>query len=271
MTDAQIRDWAREQGLDVGDRGALPRSVRSAYTKAHEPAGDYPPGMSDADFDVTPPPEPPQENGQAQDDMGESRPRAVPAPRPRRPWQRKHKTARKKKHPRVPIDDTIAVLWRGLAGFARPLPATSRLLKIQAPVAGIILEDVVRDTVVDRLLQPVARYSERAEAVAVLAGPPILVTAIQVNQMQRIADPSRPDVTPFIMPALRELMLRMCKVAGPKMRQALAQEKEFEEEFGATVDDLIASLFDTVPAAEGQTAEQAEDEAVRRAQEVLQR
>lgn len=32
-TDA-IRQWAREQGIDVGDRGRLPRAVVDAYTAA---------------------------------------------------------------------------------------------------------------------------------------------------------------------------------------------------------------------------------------------
>ncbi len=33
---AEIRDWARANGFEVGDRGAIPGRIRSAYTLAHE-------------------------------------------------------------------------------------------------------------------------------------------------------------------------------------------------------------------------------------------
>lgn len=32
---AEIRDWAREQGKEVSDRGRVPADVRSAYDAAH--------------------------------------------------------------------------------------------------------------------------------------------------------------------------------------------------------------------------------------------
>jgi hypothetical protein len=153
----------------------------------------------------------------------------------------------------VPVDDLIAGLWRGLAGFARPLPATSRLLKLQAPVAGVILEDTVKGSVVDRWLQPLARTSKAGEAMFVLAAPPLMVAAIEL-------DPSK---APFIMPVLRESMLRWCKIAGPKMADALKREREFEEQFGEDVDELLAMLFD-------KAADPAGDEAmIRETQEAM--
>ena len=123
-------------------------------------------------------------------------------------------------------------MWRGLSGLC-PLPATSRLLKIQAPVAGIILEDTVKGTVIDRFMQPVARLEKSGEDVYALLGPLVCVTAVQLQ----------PDAAPFIIPVLRHSMLTWMKVAGPKMVQAMKQEALFEEEFGQTVDELIAFLF----------------------------
>ncbi|MGK5533173.1 histone-like nucleoid-structuring protein Lsr2 [Streptomyces sp. URMC 129] len=32
---AKIREWAKEQGLEVSERGRVPASVREAYAKAH--------------------------------------------------------------------------------------------------------------------------------------------------------------------------------------------------------------------------------------------
>jgi hypothetical protein len=271
MTDAAvIRAWLREQGDDIGERGTIPQAARDRYEAAHNATGgnagapstaprgpDYPPGMTDADFDISEPGAPPE--------SAEVRPRTVAMPTRRErlaSWRRKQapKGKARKPKPRVPVDDLIAGVWRGLAGFTRPLPPTSRLLKIQAPVAGAILEDTVKGTAVDRLLQPIARAGKSGEAVAVLVGPPLLVTAVQLQ----------PESAPFIMPVLRELMLRWCKVAGPKMTEALKREKEFEEEFGQNVDELLAFLFSDLTVHEGESPLQAEEEAVKRAQETLQ-
>lgn len=35
---ARIREWAREQGMEVPERGTLPSSVRDAYRDAHDAA-----------------------------------------------------------------------------------------------------------------------------------------------------------------------------------------------------------------------------------------
>ena len=258
MTDADIRAWWRERGGEISARGPVTDDLRARYNAEHagqsEPA-DLEPGDDEFGPDITIPGPPPA-------DEVEAKPRTVATPRAGRFRLGRDKSGDKKKpkHKRVPVDDAIAVLWRGLAGIARPLPATSRLLKIQAPVAGIILEDTVRGTIVDRVLQPFARTSKNAEALAVLLGPPALVTAMQMN----------PQIVPFAMPALRELMLRMVKVAGPKMTEAMKIDKEFEEEFGGTVDDLIALLFEDLTVHEGETPEQAEEAAVRRVQEAMQ-
>jgi len=143
--------------------------------------------------------------------------------------------------------------------MARPLPATSMLMKIQAPVAGMLLEDVVRDTVVDKALQPFARTSKNAEALAILVGPPVVMSVIQLN----------PELAPVLVPVLRDLLVRMSKVAGPKMTQALAEEREFEEQYGQPVDELIGLLIGAVQMTliEDETPEQAEERYVREAQQ----
>jgi hypothetical protein len=248
-SDAEIRTWAKAQGLTVQTRGPVPPHIRDAWDAYHgsDPAAE--PEPHDDDF---------AEPGDPPPDLGETRPRNVATPRsaPFTSWRSRHKGSSrpktaKRRPPRVPVDDLIAGVWRGLAGFARPLPATSRLLKIQAPVAGVILEGEVKGSAVDRFLQPFARTSKGAEALFVLAGPPIMMAAMEMH----------PDRAPFIMPVLRESMLRWCKIAGPKMADALKRDKEFEELFGEDVDALLATL-----AAEF-TSPADEEDAVREAQE----
>jgi hypothetical protein len=233
----------REQGLEPPDRGPIAQADIERFEAAH--------AAQDDGIEVEPDDEPGPGEPEA-----ERRPRTVgvaKAPSPLARWRKAKPKARKKTRPRVPVDDLIAGVWRGLAGFARPLPATSRLLKIQAPVAGVILEDTVKGTVVDGWLQPLARGTKGAEAMFALAGPPVLVTAIQLQ----------PDAAPFILPLLRESLLSWCKIAGPKMAAALKRETEFEAEFGQDVDQMIAFLFSDPAGGD-------EDAAVRAQQEAMQ-
>jgi hypothetical protein len=251
MSDAQaIRDWARAQGRPVNDRGTISQALRDDYEAAQlETAFNTEPG--DDDFgDIADAGAPPA-------DVAEKRPRSIATPRAssRSRWGRPKPGAKgkAKAKPRVPLDDLIATVWRGLAGMVRPLPATSRLLKIQAPVAGAVLEPVVKGTIVDTFLQPLARTSASAEALIVLAGPPLLVAAMEMD----------PAKVPVLLPVARELMLRWCKIAGPKMAEAMARENEFEAEFGTTVDDILSLLEKDLPAGE-------EDAAVREVQDQMQ-
>jgi hypothetical protein len=254
VSDTDIRKWALANGEKVSARGPISEDVRARYETAHDDLGPQP---TDDDFpdDVSEPGPPPA-------DVTEARPRAVAVQKRPRFSFGKDKAGAKKKpaHKRVPVDDLIAGVWRGVAGFCRPLPATSRLLKIQAPVAGVILEDTVKGTVADRWMQPLARAQQSGTAMFALAGPPILVTALQLQ----------PQSAPFIMPILRESMLAWVKVAGPKMEQALKREREFEEENGQSVDEMLAFILqDFNPDAQPMSPEQ-EDATVREMQENLQ-
>jgi hypothetical protein len=160
---------------------------------------------------------------------------------------------RKPKRPRVPVDHLISDVWRGLAGFARPLPATSRILTIQAPLAGLMLEEAVKNTVMDSVLQPFARTGKNAELVWAMVGAPAITTMITLNPAQ----------LPFLLPLLRSSLVSMVRIAGPRMAEALADETEFEKIHGSTVDAMIVFLLQGVPVPDGQTEEQAEAETVR--------
>jgi hypothetical protein len=255
LSDTDIRAWALANGRKVPARGPISRDVRDAY---HAENGDdldlLEPG--DDEFDLAEPGPPPPDTATV-----EKKPRTIAAPKASRFGFGKAKTgAKKPARKRVPVDEFIASAWRGIAGLCKPLPATSRLLKIQAPVAGVILEDTIKNTVVDKWMQPLARAQQSGTAMFALAGPPVLVTALQLQ----------PQSAPFIMPVLRESMLAWCKVAGPKMEQALKREREFEAEFGDSVDAMLAFILaDMIPDSPAMTAEQEEAE-VQRMQQVVQ-
>lgn len=260
VTQAEARRWANEQGMDVPARGPLSNEVMAAYNAEHDEGPDPDPGFPG--FPVSPDAPDVSEPGPPPADLTEARPRAVKTPRGRglavlagraRGTGGTKTGKAKRKGPvrgRVPVDKLIATGWRLLATAAKPLPATSRLLTLQAPVAGLVLEDTIRGTVVDRLLQPIARAEEGGKAVFALLGPPLIVTMMQ----------SQPAMFMLLLPALRESLLYWCEIAGPLMEKAVERETTFEGTYGKTVDDMIAVLFAPPP----QTPEEkaADDEAL---------
>jgi hypothetical protein len=242
-TDAEIRSWAREQGLPAPARGSLPGHLREAYDAWHQTGNGNgqapgPGGGEPVDAPRTP---------------GESRPRNLRGGKPaagrlRGLFGGKPGGKKRKARPRVGVDDLVSFLWSGLAGVLSPMPATQKMVRMQAPVAGAVLDEVVEGTLVDRMLQPFARTSAGGEAIAVLFGPPVLVGLIE-------QDPRR---AAFLLPTLRGLLLRWSAIAGPKLAEAAEREEEFEEQHGETVDawlDGLLSLIDPPePAPGGQGA-----------------
>lgn len=285
MTDAPaIRAWLRDHGYDIGVKGAIPRDLIGIYEAAHpgsngqngNPADgpDYPDGMTDDDFgpDLTDPPDPPP------GDTAENKPRrprsGKAAGKPSRtfPWRRKPPGGKAKpKRPRVPVDEVIGGAWRILSHVAAPVPPLQRTLRIQAPVAGLLLEDSVKGTAIDGLLQPIARLQNQGKVVAALAGPPMLVTAGTIHLQRQAAQglPPSPMIMSVIHEGLRESLMLWVSVAGPKFEEAMAREKDFEEKYGQDVDAFIGFLFSPPPVAGDPDAAQAEEEAIKRAQGIL--
>jgi len=229
-SDADIRAWAREQNLDnVPARGSLPGWVRDAHEAYHSVNGDAPSGGADDSELAAPSP-------------GEVRPKSVRPGRAGGRWAGfgrpagKPKRA-KKRPPRVSVEDLVAGVWGALAGAAAAvMPATAKMMKFQAPVAGAVLEGVIEGTIVDRALQPLARSAAAGEAIGALALPPIIIGAIEMN----------PARAPFLIPILRPVLLRWHKIAGPKLAELEEREAAFEEEFGQDVDDLIDQILGAI-------------------------
>ena len=204
-TTTDVREWAKAKGIDIGLHGRIPAAVRRQYDAAHAgtdqedvdgaepeqvfavPAYDaYDGGVTEADF--------PSDEG-AKEEAGhpaEVRPRRVRAPRTtgtsivarfRKP--KGGKTARPgRKLLRVSLAGLIEDAWSQLAWAAAPLPPMRRLLYAQAPFAGVALEHALRDTVADRVLQPVARAEEKAKEVGGLIMPPVALMAVLATAPQ---------------------------------------------------------------------------------------
>jgi hypothetical protein len=283
-TATAVREWAQANGRP-STRGKLPGKIVQDWDLAHpdDPYESGPPRGTDSGAS----PDYPDDDMEAMfpdapnlGDTGETPPAKPKASaRGKSPagvrglFSRGKAKPKGKKPPRVSTSDLLGSVWRGAAKLLTPLPPLQRTLRMQAPVAGDLLDDVVRDTMIDPLLQPLARLANQGKAVQALVGPPAFVTAIMVHQMQRAQLDPPQDPNPFFMAiateGLRSSLMAWMDVAGPKFEQALTREKEFEEKYGQTVDDTMAFIFAAPVDPSDMGAVMAEEEAIKRAQGIL--
>ena len=309
-TSAQVRAWAAENGHPelAGGRGRIPEDVWAEFTAAHPAAGDYGPGTSPDDFADDLPFVTADEPATAREPGPEEPATATAEERPSRPhggprfgWHRKQRTGRGKTKGRTfrrvsiapLIEDTYGdIAWAAAALGPVAGPPMQRLLYAQAPIAGAILDPVVKDTVADRIVfQPMARNYERLKVATALLGTPAALFAVLATAPGPALGK---DGMPLLFPVVQEdgspvldvngqpvmgwktapptiqhqssmLMLRygvraMADVAGDSMRRV--QERAAENaERDDLVNEFIAFLLGTQvpPGAEETAAHEARD------------
>ena len=261
-TPTEIREWAKEHDIVVSERGRISADVIAEYEAAHPVTGDD----GETALVIELPSEMPPAGG------GDESPAAASPQVPRRPeippqgkkrtWRDKRKAADEggkspagKRKPRASLETLASWAWSlgGMAAtqFPQATPV-GRMLMMQSPVAGVIVDDLARGTVVDRILQPFARSGEKAEKAFALMGPPVLVGIISAN----------PELGQALIPALKVALLSWAEIAGPAFEKAQKKAEQLAERTGGVdVDAMIEALF-TMP--EQMSAD--EEAAIRRAQ-----
>jgi hypothetical protein len=251
-TTDEKREWLTKHGYEVPGRGRLSKTLQDIYDLEH-------PGEA-AD---------PDDAGVNADDFAadEETTPVVPETRPRRP-QASRTRGRKaggilgsllggktasgkpkagKKHPRVPLDKMMSRIYtRGgqmLSAFA---PATGRCLQAQSAMAGVILEDITRDTVADRIFQPMARIEDKLDKTFALVAPPVLVFALETT------DPDNARRQVMLTGLLRESLLISMDVTAAYAGR-VAEQAARTQENEAAVDKLLEFIF-TVPVPEPEMA-----------------
>ncbi len=132
--------------------------------------------------------------------------------------------------PRTKVSGIISQVWAiGAEVAGRWSEPVMRVLTIQAPVAGEVLDDIVKDTVIDRLLQPVAKVSNGGEIAFGMLGPPIIVGLLAQN----------PERATVLVPLLRRALYSWMTIAGPKLKELQKKNENFAEEYGAEIDAMI--------------------------------
>jgi hypothetical protein len=255
MSNQDIRAWARDQGLNVAHKGPISSAVLEQWE-----ARENTPGVDPADVMSM--------NGRdPAGDTAESRPAGPPLGR-KSWWTGQPKKPRDKAGPpqrRVSIENLVSGAWGLGAWFtARSAPnllPVARVLDMQAPVSGVIVNDLAKGTALDRALQPLARMEEKGGKAGALLGPPVIVAAMTM----------RPELFPVLRPFLKMSLLSYLEVSAPAMKKIQDRAKKFEDKVGVTdgeIDAMIEALFAPPPAGTWETATSPEEEeAIRRAQE----
>src|SRR5215472_5899376 len=228
MDDAEARAILRDHDEDPPKRGKLGdhwHTLAEGYQQATPP--DYDGGVTDADFpeeetEAAPPPE-------IETVAAERPPRRVRSSRP--PLRERLKSggktrtpgARTKvKHKRVSVAPLISEAWLFMGGAAQRIDVPlGRCLQMQSLVAGEIMEDIVKGTAGDRILQPLARAEDKAKAVAALLLPPALVVALERAQM--LDEDRRKQREAILYPMLIQSMMLWERVAAGKMETMMAR------------------------------------------------
>lgn len=238
---AEVRARLRAEGIEVPDRGRISADHRAEYERLlamdHDPAED----LADAPATAAglPPEAPPAEAPEAPREVVPRRPKSKPArglaervraagggrSRGKAAGGKARTRPPRTAHPRVSVAGLIGWAWGAGARAAAPVSGyLSQCLAMQAPVAGLVLEDQVRGTVVDRALQPLARGQARLEGAAALFVLPMAVAALEATEGYQ--EPKRSMRRAFLVPLAVEGAVMWVRVAGPKVEQIMAEQRE---------------------------------------------
>ena len=257
---SEVRAWARDQGLEVSARGAIPADITTAYDAAHNGHNDYPApdvdaGVTEADFPPPLDPEPSEVIPDRPRPTRERKPRVVkPSTTGRkRGWKQMWGNAAPKTKtrtgPRTDLSEFAEDTWRDLALLASGvMPPVGRVLGIQAPYAGVVFDEAVRGLpLVDTILQPIARASVSLRALNGLFGPMVFTAGLCVQgewETDGVGEPVfGPDGRPVPKPrtammigGLKYSLLQMSRTAD---LSKVAERAEVDAERMRSVDMLV--------------------------------
>ena len=275
MNDDEARAVLRAHGEeDIPERGRLRAELKARAAMYADQDDMADPAAADG-APVTAAAEPDLPGDGAETVAAERRPRRVTASRPGlrerlsgRASPGKGKPRKKAKHPRVPVDRITGMVWEALGRMAGAIsPPVGRCMQLQAPVTGLVLEDIVKGTFADQVLQPLARAEEKGKAAFAVIAPPVLVLALE--QAQQLPDNQRIPREAFLVPALREALALWGEVAEGKMEEQMARAAKMGPRY-EQADALLAMIFAPPAAGPGTPppGPDAEDDAAAKAQQM---
>lgn len=250
-TVTEMRARLREAGEDVPVRGKLSDEWVSRYDELGLDAStpDPDPWPDDDDLDPVAGGEPIPE------EVRPSRQRARKVSSPARSSggligrllertdpKAKSSSKSKKAPPRVSLEKLVTRAYTGVSRILTPVsPAASRCLAVQAPMAGVMLNDIVANTVVDRMLQPVARAEDKLDVVFALMVPPVACVGLEMTAgMERTPEVMLRQT--FLMQMLREGLrtgLEVTERYATEIKAAVERQARYDQQ----VDELISMIL----------------------------
>jgi hypothetical protein len=257
-TTTDVREWLKdhqaEHGQEVPTKGRIPAHLQAVYDQGQaggdtqnadlQTDPDYDLGVTDADFitaDEPPDPEP---------GTAEVAPRKIRAARKEqakslreRIWGGGGAKGKRpaKKHPRVSLKDFAEDVFLDLAWTFQGLPPLEKVLYLEAPLAGQVVEDTCKGTVADTVLQPIARIDRQFKALEALTAP-AWVAAIMVKGEKEASGDYTP-ATKLMFGGLRHALLSLSRVADVDFDQLKAKSEELKGK-SDEIDGMIAWLFE---------------------------
>lgn len=275
ISDDEIRDWARSTGRAAGGRGRVSAALRSEYEAIARGLGGEPPAEDPVDATTAPPPAQPAAA------RAEARPRAVRRKRPRSriaaflsgdsgasSSRAKGKGKAAADRPRVSLDKFAGKIWGRVAqGFEHVNVPVARCMAWQSPYVGIMAEETLRNTVLDRVLQPIARTEEKFTTAAAVIAMPFIVAALQNPGNQPAAGLGGVARYQLLAAALEECVEAQLEAFGSgEMAARVVKSQAERDALRKQVDNVVAMIWFDVPDPKTPAeAEQAEaDEQLRR-------
>ena len=235
--EAQLQADDPARGVGGGSVGEDPLSADdSPYT-----TGEQRPGSSSRISASAPPPSKPR--GLKGLFAKKAKPEAAPQPSTREKRPKVTKAAGR----RTSGADTLSDIWSAggsLLMRSGHVP-TGRMLQFQSAVAGEMLDEAVKGSIVDKVaIQPIVKARGRFDLLGAVLGPPMIVFAIERN----------PERAPMLMPALKSSIRSSLPLMVPAIKKVQEKERKAAEAAAELfpdlppgedpVDAIIASLFD---------------------------
>lgn len=157
---------------------------------------------------------------------------------------------RKPRKRRTPTDGVWTTLWTvvgaGLTRTGADVPV-GNAMQFQAPVVGGVLDEAIKGTFIDTLVQPIAGSGDRLKKVSAVVSMPVLVGVMERS----------PNSAAMLEPLLRQVIREHLTAMAPVIRQQRKQEVEYRkalDELGIEqgedpVDDVIAAIWAGAPPA----------------------
>jgi hypothetical protein len=290
IDDEEIRSWAKAAGKKVGDRGRIGAALRAEYLArdaelARDPGGVQPPAAGEGAPGAAGPGQPAEPGPQPRPRPArpEKQPqRVAPASRPLsgriRSWlsgpQKPVKpsggkpAAKSPAVPRTPLTRLISRGWGMLADVAEHVNVpVARCMEWQSPYIGLVLEDQVKNSVVDRVLQPVARAEEKLTGVGSVIAMPFLVAGLTMPGNTPEAGTAGVVRYQLLSKALEECVYAQLEMFGDgEFARRAARHSADHQAKSAQVTKILEVIFAAVPEPQDarEAAQAAQEEGARR-------